>query len=158
MAVDLASEKETTIFELPGPAESLPQPAGVGLSLSPDGRTLALVITNARTGDAVLITIGVDGTGYREVFGGFKTPGAFDRLAWTRDGRSLIFTIRSGVSSRVMRIGVNGGQPEFTGLEVDRIGTWSLSPDGQRLAYARTVTTSNELWAIDVTQALQKIR
>ena len=57
-----------------------------------------------------------------------------------------------------MRIRVGGGKPEFIGLEVDRLGAFSVSPDGQRIAYARTVTTSNKLWAIDVSQALQKIR
>ncbi len=49
-----------------------------------------------------------------------------------------------------MRVSADGGQPEFTGLEVRDLGPFSVSPDGSRIAFTSTSANQSELWALDV--------
>jgi len=61
-------------------------------------------------------------------------------VAKTKDGRAIVFATPGGQRGdwQIMRIGVAGGNPEFTGLTVKALGTFDLSPDGTRIAFSTT--------------------
>jgi Tol biopolymer transport system component len=162
VAVDLATGQERQVFRLPGTPESLPYGAGIGLTLSPDGRTLAIAALNPQTSETRLARVDVDGSNYRELYGPYQVRRrtTFDRLKWTKDGRSIVFAMSARDKGwQIMRIGSEGGTPEFTGLMVADLGTFDISPDGTRIAYftaAGGVDSDQALFAIDNLPALLK--
>lgn len=56
-------------------------------------------------------------------------------LAWTKDGRFVLFPRTSGSGWELMRIAAAGGNPESTGLTGRRMQFMDLSPDGTRIIY-----------------------
>jgi Tol biopolymer transport system component len=160
VAVDLVTGQERLLVGLPGASETLPVTGGVGIALSPDGKTLAIGTTNSKTGGRSLWRVNIDGTQFLELSGPFEVGNdSGGKLAWTRDGRAILFAMRMNVTEwRVMRINAGGGRPEFTGLEVFRLDNFSVSPDGSRIAYSNTPASENELWAIDLTRVLSPTR
>jgi Tol biopolymer transport system component len=159
VAVDLATGRENEVFRLPGPPENLPQPAGIGITLSPDGRTLALALTDGKTRETRLALVDVDGGNYRQLSGPYRVNATFDKLVWTKDGRSIVFVTSADRRNwRIMRIATEGGEPEFTGLMVRDLSTFDISPDGRRIAFSTTGagTRTIELMAIANLPALIK--
>ena len=152
VSINLASGERKQIFTVPEPLSLFE------LALSPDGTTLALVSAeqNPQIGvRAQLELIAADGSNYRKLYGPLdSTP----KLAWTPDGRELIFAKSADKTDNVrtyrrstwqiMRIPVVSNTATFTGLEVPNLGTFSLSPDGSRIVYDATKTIS-ELLALD---------
>jgi Tol biopolymer transport system component len=127
---------------------------------SPDGRTLAFFVYEDAQGrrGTRLTRIETDGTNRRDLYAASKpTANVPDQVQWSNSGRSLFF-IEDG---RVMRIPVDGGPPEFTGLSLarpDRRHPISLSPDGSRIAFSDGApwTASREVWALDNVLALMR--
>jgi hypothetical protein len=143
-AIDLPTGRERQVFGAPGPND-------IGaLALSPNGQTLAFAMERRVAG-----LVGVDGAGFREL------PAAGIRqVAWTRDGRAILYEAfgasalgAGGPSDRkLMRLPVEGGTPEFTGVELE--GVFSLTSDGTRLVFSRSRGTLSrqrrvEVWALD---------
>jgi Tol biopolymer transport system component len=143
-AVDLATGRERQVFIAPGPNNVQ------ALALSPDGRTLAFPLERRTVG-----LVGVDGAGFRE----FPAAG-IRQVAWSRDGRAILFeafaetTTGAGgpIDRKLMRLPVDGGMPEFTGVDLE--GVFSLTSDGTRLVFTRSRSTGGfqrrvEVWALD---------
>ena len=141
-------------MRLPGTADTLPLAGGIALALSPDGKTLAVTTKNTKTRDVNLSRVGTDGTQFRDLFGPFRAGQLNDRLAWTKDGRAILFATADPTAEarhwQIKRVSAEGGQPEFTGLEVRDLGPFSVSPDGSRIAFTSTSANQSELWALDV--------
>ncbi len=140
-AIDLSSGHEKLVFKS--------QAANVQtVALSPDGHTLALLIAAIdqprpqSRGKVSLVD--VDGSNFRELYAGepmelhLPDAPALPGLAWTKDGRAILFlrNIRDGWE--LMRLPVNGGKPESTGLTGKRMEGMDLSPDGARIAFGDT--------------------
>ena len=163
IAVDLASGQEREVLRFSGIPE-LPGGGGVGIAISPDGRSLAVATTNPKTAEARLFRVDVDGGNYRELHGPYQANTTWEKLVWTKDGRSIVFAAsvggrNSNRKGEIMRIGSAGGSPESTGVTIDNLRTFDLSPDGSRIAYATTaqpLTSSRALYAIDNLPALLK--
>jgi Tol biopolymer transport system component len=148
VAVDLKTGERRDVFMLPGSG------AVNSVTLSPDGKTLAFLIFDDGPSrkSTRLARIQIDGTNYKELYATTKsmapTP---DQIQWTKDGRWLRF-LEEG---RVLRLPVDGGALEFTGLALTRpdrmhpVG--SLSPDGSRVAFTDGAPYSSgmEIWALD---------
>lgn len=109
-------------------------------AVSPDGKTVAFTLRRtdfaADRGRTDLWKVGVDGTGLTRLTthdAGDSTP------VFAPDGKSLFFySTRSG-SGQVWRLPLAGGEPvQVTQLPFD-VGSWSLSPDGTRLAVSMEV-------------------
>jgi hypothetical protein len=109
-------------------------PAGVGLALSPDGATLAVVARNGirngnnpqRSVETLFFTVGVDGRNYQLLHGPF-TNDTLAKVAWSRDGRTIHF-VQSPFDQKVGNLGwqlwslpVNGGKPHFAGLSLEKL-------------------------------------
>jgi hypothetical protein len=110
----------------------------LGMSLSPDGMTLAIHAVDGR-----IMTMRLDGGEYREVRGPSPGGGWRDVMRWSPDGRSIIFATRPAPTSsswRLMQVAATGGQPEDYGVESSilprqsQLTSIDLSPDRSRVA------------------------
>jgi hypothetical protein len=100
----------------------------------------------------------VDGSSLREIYSHEATEefGAFDVLDWTQDGRALLFEVRKNHAWKLMRLPLNGGAPEFTGIEAKgRLQSVDLSPDGSQVVYSHEKAI-RELWALENVLAVLK--
>jgi Tol biopolymer transport system component len=160
VAVNIPSGRETHTIALP--AGSLPGNTLPSIVVSPDGNTLAVQgWTDATMKTGRLFTIGVDGTGFREVHAGFSTDRTFNNVRWTPDGQSLLFaTLGDGgqLDRQVRRVPVTGGEPtvELDLSDRSALGTarisllWSLdvSPIGSSLLIGALALEKTELWSV----------
>jgi Tol biopolymer transport system component len=153
LAVDLTSATVREIIAFPN-SQGAKHAASIGFALSPDGRMLAISRLDNETWDIHLAIAGLDGSNYHEI-GSFKAAlQPYDKLAWSKDGRSILFASNDGDSNgvwHIMRLGIEGGKPEFTGLDVKALSTFDLSPDGSHIAFS-TLASGNrtsEMFAID---------
>jgi hypothetical protein len=149
-SVNLATLERKRVWASPFPTETVDY-VDRKLALSPDGRTLALVLSDSKR--AHLIRVGTDGAGYRILYSAAKPrsdsgnpelwPGG---LSWTRDGRALLFMEKDKTDHlRVMHVPAEGGKPKFTGLDISRTtlpgGSWHtisdlvVISDGRRIAF-----------------------
>ena len=135
---DVATGKQRQVFSLPADKNSLTAvdgpAAGRYISLSPDGKTLAII---RRPPDikAFLAVVGVNGDDYRELVTG---EGTLRTVAWTGDSRSVLYTrLKPNTTDTwmLMQIPAKGGDAVFTGLEVTGLSYLDVSPDGMRIAF-----------------------
>ena len=146
LALDLASGASRPVLTIPEMG------AAQRLVLSPDGRTLAFSSAQQlrRYGFA---TVGVDGGQFREIY---AAAGSSGNLAWTADGRGLLFDQRDGRKVRIMRIAADGGTPEPTGLDSEGpIQNITVDPAGRRIAFGSVRSGSQILVLDNVLSALK---
>jgi Tol biopolymer transport system component len=158
VALGVGTGQEKHVLTLPGAPDTLPRPGEIAIAVSPEGRSLAIATYNPKTSTAHLAVAGVDGSAYRDIYT-FQSVRTMDKLAWSADGRSILFASNpDGANWKLMRIGVEGGTAEFTGLAINGLGSFDLSPDGTRIAFdSRAAATSGkELLVIDNLSALLK--
>ncbi len=144
------------VFSLPGTRVNLPRAAQEWtLAMSPDGKTIAMTHYDPQAEMARLATVGTDGQNYR-VLTSFPSASLRNKLAWTADGRTIFYATRESGPHRVMRIPSSGGDPEFTGIEVQGLDAFDVSPDGARVIYSTlgSVGGREELHRIDVSSLI----
>jgi Tol biopolymer transport system component/DNA-binding winged helix-turn-helix (wHTH) protein len=107
-------------------------------AFSPDGRQVAFVrVISAVVGEVYIVSV-EGGEGKRLTFDG---AGA-STLAWTPNGREIVFSSRHGGKSRLFRIPVEGGAPEWLAATGSDAHYPALSREGNRLAWRQnTVDT-----------------
>lgn len=141
VGVDLDTNQQRIVHRLPGQSA-----ARITLALSPAGDQIAVAtVRDVRTRDARLVVVRTDGSDYRELPISLKSPNVVGKLAWSKDGSSLLFAENDGsenAESRIVRIPLNAGKAEFTGLTVRGLGTFDLSPEGSRIAFSTTPNNS----------------
>jgi hypothetical protein len=117
---------------------NLPQgPTGViGLVLSPDGRSLALV------SDGTLRLFSIEGTALRTVAGDFS---GHILIGWTSDARALYSYKVTDLPGRIYRLDLATGESKVVRelLPADPSGVWRIhpvriTPDGGSYAYTYT--------------------
>lgn len=117
-------------------------------AFSPDGQTVAFV----RVGH-----FGVSEIYLQPVAGGEARQLTFDKnnigtLAWTPDGREILFTSDRGgsfESDRLWRMSITGGEAALvTGVE-DHIASFAISLRGDRLAYEQQSVDAN-VWRVEL--------
>jgi Tol biopolymer transport system component len=102
-------------------------------AFSPDGQTLAFVrLSSGRVSDIYLAPIG-GGEPRRLTFDNREIDG----LAWTPDGREIVFPSDRGGGYGLWRISVTGDTPERLTVGGDNDFSPPLSPQGNRLAVSR---------------------
>ncbi len=120
-----------------------------GLAISPDGRRIVF------SGYGVLKVLPTAGGEPRVLHRlqdkeicAFNAAGT--GLAWTADGRYVLFTIRSSdqpAPTELWRIHAEGGEPQKL-LEMDGLRDISVHPDGRRIAFT-SGRVQMEIWAME---------
>lgn len=143
---DLATGQEQRIAEPPGRTRSL--------AVSPDGRRIALVLSDNERRVSQLIVMPIEGGPTREILRA-EYPAHLEHgvlsLPWTRDGRHVL-VVRSAWSAveqrALLAVPVDGGEPirimDFPGPGAHP----TLHPDGRRLAYSDGELRM-ELWVLE---------
>jgi len=151
--VDFATGVERKLGEING--------TWANLSISPDGRFLALTEEQKAEGKTIrnIVLLAVDG-------GGETSPKRLKlepdqpglnifRLAWAKDGRSLLYTVPRSAGDEIdhyelWNVPVDGGvarKIEFPRGEL--VNSFSFHPASRRLVYASSPGESFEIWALE---------
>lgn len=122
------------------------------VSLSPDGRYLALVEKNKAEKSSAVLLIPVQG-GEPQVVSRASFPQAlFGWVSWTHDSRQIIVTrvFENGQGrNELLLIPISGGTPKpFDDLQGYRWGRIRPHPDGRRIAYP-TGEAKSEVWVLE---------
>ncbi len=143
---DLATGEERTVHE----------DVTNALSLSPDGRTLAMVTGGGRAADrhvSQVVLLPLEG-GEPRVLASTTHPEHWEfnqyRLPWTPDGRHLLVVHGGweGIPHHLMAVPVDGGEPRrFFRTPGSRIYP-DIHPDGQRVAFIDGEARS-EMWVLE---------
>jgi Tol biopolymer transport system component/DNA-binding winged helix-turn-helix (wHTH) protein len=118
-----------------------------GLALSPDSKTLAFAENSGFWAHDIYV-VPVSGD---LLFKGKPRRITIDRqdiggLAWTGDGKSLVFSSGRNGKTELWRIRPEpGSSPVRVGLTADDVTDLAISRDGKRLVYARDLEDSN-IW------------
>jgi len=112
-------------------------------AFSPDGKRLAFARAISFSATDLYVMQLADGKQKRLTFDGLTIDG----LAWTSDGREIIFSSRRGGSfNSLWRIRAAGGAPERVSAFGEDVVSPSVSHDGSRLAYTRQLDDMN-IWS-----------
>jgi Tol biopolymer transport system component len=135
LSVDTGEKRRLTT---PGPGES-----DQGAAYSPDGRTLAFL--RARNyPDIHLLSLTEDGQPRGDPVRLTHDQRPILGIAWTPDGKNLVYSSQRGGAPALWRVRVAGGEPERLPVGGDDAFLPSVSRDG-RLVYARAVEDTN-IW------------
>jgi Tol biopolymer transport system component len=133
---DIPSGREVELYRHPDLVSRI-------LALSPDGRDVLFGIADstAERRSRVLLNEGgrlmivpSRGGEVRELVR-LEVPCSVRDVAWTSDGRYVLYLQRDEGGTAVMRVAAGGGEPERVWETERRIMGLSLSPDRQRAAY-----------------------
>lgn len=109
-------------------------------AFSPDGMTLAFVRENTPvTGDIHVVSV-AGGEPRRVTYDNARhyfDSGVVGGLAWTADGRAIIFSSTRGGTPGLWRVAVSGGEPERLAAGGDNTYYPTISRQGHRLAYTQ---------------------
>lgn len=114
------------------------------LKLSQDGRHFAFFRADPTDDAYVLMVQAVEGAEPRELHR-VKRPQGFTDLAWTPDGKWLLYVLRKGLENELWRISVARGAPQrIAPLPWYVIGL-CVHPNGRQIGFTRN-HRSSELW------------
>ena len=126
------------------------------LSLSPDGKWLALCFSGAGGGKARVEIIPISGGESRELISfDNKTRLAWGNSStWTVDGKYILFAIkdpdREKQSDELYRIAVEGGELENLGVKsFGGFENLSAHPNGRNFTYASRSERTTKIWVME---------
>ncbi len=152
LARDETTGKETLLY----PAPSLHRDAlgrtiqrFLNLSLSPDGQRLAFFERKLGEDDRLVVvpTTAEDGRELLQL-----SEEKFRRqagLAWTSDGRYLLFGRGRRGNIELWRISSKGGKPEKLGVASPAIESLTVHPDGRRIAFTGGFRNDRDVWVME---------
>jgi serine/threonine-protein kinase len=124
----------------------------IAVAISPDGHYLAYLksLPRSKSGFSSAVEVRPSAGGEaREVFrdAPWVSGHRYNTLAWTPDGRALMFVRDDG---RLWVVSANGGEPLDMGISMNaRIKTPAIHPDGRRIAFGAVEADNNEVWVIE---------
>ncbi len=125
-----------------------------GIAISPDGRQLAFSVTHPATRSDVLKVVPTAGGEPRELLR-VREPehlgdGVGGRLAWTPDGRAILFVKGRTQKStdELWQIPAEGGDPRELGLALHQLRDIRFDPEGRRIAFSAGYNEA-EVWAME---------
>ncbi len=146
---DLETRRETELLR------SAPGSKIDDIALSPDGRQLALTLTEKETRSSVLKVMPAAGGDASELVRA-KEPETIvgDSLSWSSDSRYIVFGRKRATSqeskTELLTISPRGGEPHALGLAMEFVREVSFHPDGHHLAFAASEGKDKlEVWVME---------
>jgi len=153
LTLDVATGETREIYRPVPPAQVHHWPTS-NLSVSPDGRYLAFVWTDAEVVQrtTALFVIPTHG-GVPLQLMRVQSPALIGVTAWTPDSRHIVFARRVADDEEMFefwRISAEGGEPENLGLRMEGRVPYGLSihPDGKRLAFTAGREQNRQVWVL----------
>jgi Tol biopolymer transport system component/DNA-binding winged helix-turn-helix (wHTH) protein len=120
-------------------------------AFSPDGKWIAISREkDSAISDIYLVPL-AGGEAVRLTFENALLQG----VAWTPDGRQIVFTSFRAGGPSLWRVSVKGGSPERLGGVGRNAYSVAIAQRGNRLAYMQTVSDSN-IWRFEIADVLQR--
>jgi len=127
------------------------------LAVSLDGRSLAFTVVNGKEPKSIKV-IPTAGGEARQIFrvekgDPMRFPG-FSGLAWTPDGREVLFVrarepnMTTPGHHELWAVPVEGGKPRPLGLNMPGLNNPRVHPDGKRIAFTAGANTQ-EVWVLE---------
>ncbi|HWS88317.1 MAG TPA: protein kinase [Pyrinomonadaceae bacterium] len=114
-------------------------------ALSPDGKTLAFTRRSSNDKDEIYLAPAGGGEPARLTSDNAGITG----LAWTRDGREIVFSSTRAGTRHLWRVPAAGGTPERVPAGEENPNALAVARQGRLLAYASADSDTN-IWRIDV--------
>lgn len=141
---DLASGQQTQVYS------ASDRSIVTGLALSPDGKTLALMVNDPpgeHRRQSVAI-VGTDGSAFRRLVESTEALVPAVGLAWSPDSRWAYYVKVKEPESELWRVSASG-EDEYTGFAAKVLKHINMSDDGLRLAFTAGQRANPELWVLD---------
>lgn len=126
--------------------------AAYRFALSPEGRSVAVITADPRSGLSSLMILPSTGGEARTLLSLGLKELIWSDLTWTPDGRALLFTrfknTPQGRTTVLWRISADGGEPQPLPLEMAGLRDVRVHPDGRQVAFTAG-QWATEVWAID---------
>lgn len=125
--------------------------------LSSDGKQLAFILMTTRPDEfAALMVMPSSGGEARAIFRS-TTSGLWGLFAWyygldwSPDGKYIYFARRNeeGDPFKLLRVPVQGGTPEQTGVEMEGLHSISIRPDGKQIAFSAGADPKQAIWVLE---------
>ncbi len=113
-------------------------------AFSPDGQTLAFIRSGGLSSEDIYL-ISMQGGKLQRLTTDDRRVSS---LAWTADGREIIFSSNRGGGFSLWRVAVSGGTPERVAATGQNAYSPAISRQGNRLAYNVSFLDSN-IWRLD---------
>ena len=116
------------------------------LALSPDGAYLAYSGKDGSEKSLAIKIIPTAGGKPRELIR--LNQEVHPSIAWTTDGRYILYTKRHGDESELWRVLLQGGEPEQVGLAMNGLDHIRVHPDGKQIAFSAG-EDKEEVWVME---------
>jgi Tol biopolymer transport system component len=124
----------------------------VGCAFSPDGKKLAFVRQSSYSVRDIYIIPTAGGEPQRITFDNRRIGG----LAWTPNGRHIVFSSNRGGSLTLWRVALKGGSPEPVIVGGQNIIQPAISRQRQRLVYVDNTPNVN-IWQLEISESKKLI-
>ena len=120
-------------------------------AFSPDGKTLAFIRSSGLTSEDIYL-ISTHGEKLQRLT---VDQRRILSLAWTADGREIVFSSNRGGGFSLWRVAASGGTPERVAVTGQNAFSPAISRQGNRLVYNVSFLDSN-IWRIDNSNAADR--
>jgi eukaryotic-like serine/threonine-protein kinase len=151
------------LYQMPvlgGTAQKLVSDIDSVVTFSPDGKQVAFVRGSPAQGKVALLVANVDGTAERPVATRRLTPGPLSELAWSPDGKIIVWpATNSDTGGNYMSLVevrlADGSEKTISSLRWLRIGSLAWLTDGSGLVFIATesVTSPSQIWYLSYPDA-----
>jgi Tol biopolymer transport system component len=146
MRFDIAAQRETEV------KHATAGQSFTSVAVSPDGAQLAYLVSD-RAESTSLVVMPAQTTGEpRELFRAVPWTGnvRFGVLAWTPDGRNLLFVRPAGADAQELwSVPAAGGEARKTGISMSGIKSPALQPGGSRIVFSTFKAGVPEIWVLE---------